>query len=96
MEGFDLETKRWNTLEDMPKPLYKASVTSFDNNKIFFTDMEARSIFSYDIEKDEYSRIRVAIPQRVDKAICAIGSDRIVVISNDEITHVENGESSKK
>jgi len=80
----------------MPKPLYKASVTTFDNKTIFFTDMEARSIFSYNVERDEYSRIRVAVPQHMNKTICAFGPDNIVVISNNEVAHIEDGVQSKK
>ena len=57
-EVFDVKTETWRELENLPKPLYKASA-SFSGQSIMFTDFGARSIFNYDLLSDEFSRIRV-------------------------------------
>ena len=80
----------------MPKPLYKASVTTFDSQTIFFTDKGARSIFSYNIDTDEYSRIRVRIDQQDEKSICAIGPNNIIVLSKNEVVHIQNDQETSK
>ena len=57
-EVYNIQTGRWTELENLPKPLYKASA-SFTGTSIVFTDFGARSIFSYDLLTDEFNRIRV-------------------------------------
>ena len=77
-------------MEDIPKPLYKVTVTSF-NDTIHFTDFSARSVFTYDTRLGSFSRYDAKLPQGVDKVICAITDESYVVLLQDKVYKLGSG-----
>lgn len=58
IEACDLSARKWNEIDPpLPKPLFKPSVTTYDDKVLFFTDFEARCVFTYNMDNGQYSRL---------------------------------------
>lgn len=94
-ENFSIQTGQWSELPQLPKPLTHTSVSLF-GNVIMFTDLGARSVFSYNVITEEFSRIRCYVPEKAIKIVCATSETSAVVLKDNHAVEVTtNGEGRK-
>jgi hypothetical protein len=81
-ERLDLSRDTWERLPNLTRPVVRCSVAESVDG-LYFTDFGSRVVHTYNTATQSFSRLNFQMPERVEKSIVSIGSNRIVAMLRD-------------